>query len=218
LPGSPVTDVRRHARPRRDESVPGDTHDAHRRSRPGSSVGTTRTRPDHNHRKPVVPLLVLGAAIGWPGSLGDPADVALPRLLEHEVATRSGYLAYLAYSVAFFPVAVSISTWRREGPATLALGIAVGAAAVSALARTIGITRWLSAAFPLADQWRETTSATSREALAIQFDTLNNFAGAVGEGILVSLSSSAITIWLLAVGIAMMRDRTAGRPVPHHGD
>jgi hypothetical protein len=25
-----------------------------------------------------VPLLVLGAAIGWPGSLGDPAGVALP--------------------------------------------------------------------------------------------------------------------------------------------
>jgi hypothetical protein len=129
-------------------------------------------------------------------------------------------------------------------------------------ARTIGITRWLSAAFPLAEQWQETTSATSREALAIQFDTLNNFGGAVGEtlgvsifaavwlgatiarpglprwarvtgalvlvpltapaielagvdgGILVSLSSSAITIWLLAVGIAMMRDRPAGRPVP----
>ncbi|MDT3441012.1 MULTISPECIES: DUF4386 family protein [unclassified Pseudofrankia] len=209
-----------------------------------------------------VPLLVLGTAIGWPGSLGDPADVALPRLLEHEVATRSGYLAYLAYSVAFFPVAVSISMWRREGPATLALGIAVGAAAVSALARAIGITRWLSAAFPLAEQWQETTSATSREALAIQFDTLNNFGGAIGEtlgvsvfaavwlgatvarpglprwarvtgalvlvpltapaielagvdaGILVSLSSAAITIWLLAVGIAMMRDRPVGRPVP----
>lgn len=209
-----------------------------------------------------VPLLVLGAAIGWPGSLGDPADVALPRLLDHEAATRLGYLVYLAYSVAFFPVAASISTWRRDGPATLALGIAVGAAAISALARAIGITRWLSAAFPLADQWQETTSATSREALAIQFDTLNNFAGAIGEtlgvsifaavwlgatvarpglprwaritgalvlvpltapavelagvdaGILVSLSSSAITIWLLAVGIAMMRDRPPAAPSP----
>jgi hypothetical protein len=204
-----------------------------------------------------VPLLVLGAAIGWPGSLGDPADVALPRLLDHELATRLGYLAYLAYSVAFFPIALIISTWRREAPATvtLALGIAIGAAAVSALARTIGITRWLSAAFPLAEQWQESTSATSREALAIQFDTLNRFAGAIGEtlgvsifaavwlgatiarpglprwarmtgalvlvplaapaielagvdaGALVSLSSAAITIWLVAVGIAMMRDR-----------
>lgn len=215
-----------------------------------------------------VPLLVLGVAIGWPGSLGDPADVALPRLLDHEFATRLGYLAYLAYSVAFFPVAVGISAWRREGPATvsLALGIAIGAAAVSALARTIGITRWLSAAFPLAEQWQETTSATAREALAIQFGTLNDFAGAIGEtlgvsifaavwlgatiarpglprwaritgalvlvplaapavelagvdaGALVSLSSAAITIWLLAAGVAMMRDRPAGRSRPQRGD
>jgi hypothetical protein len=38
-----------------------------------------------------VPLLVLGVAIGWPGSLRGPADAALPRLLDHEFATRLGY-------------------------------------------------------------------------------------------------------------------------------
>ncbi|MBH0775533.1 DUF4386 family protein [Nocardia bovistercoris] len=211
-----------------------------------------------------VPLLVLGAAIGWPGSLGDPAEVALPRLLDHESATRLGYLAYLTYSVAFFPVAVSISMWRRETSANLtcALGIAIGAAAVSALARGIGITRWLSAAFPLAERWQHSTSEATREALAVQFETLDDFAGAIGEtlgvsifaavwlgatiagpglprwaritGALtlvalaapaielagvdaeasVSLSSTAITIWLFAVGVAMMRDRTDGNISP----
>jgi hypothetical protein len=53
-----------------------------------------------------VPLAVLGGAIGWPASLGDPAAVALPRLLENEGAVRFGYLVYLAYSVLFLPVAI----------------------------------------------------------------------------------------------------------------
>jgi len=48
-----------------------------------------------------VPLGVLGTAIGWPASLGDPASVALPRLLQQEPIVRFGYLIYLAYSVLF---------------------------------------------------------------------------------------------------------------------
>ena len=36
-----------------------------------------------------VPMIVLGGAINWPESLSDPADIALPRLLENEGAVRS---------------------------------------------------------------------------------------------------------------------------------
>ena len=36
-----------------------------------------------------IPLTVLGAAIDWPGSLSDPADIALPRLLENEAPSAS---------------------------------------------------------------------------------------------------------------------------------
>jgi hypothetical protein len=46
-------------------------------------------------------MFVLGAAINWPDSLGDPASVDLPRLLENEVAVRIGYFSYLSYSVLF---------------------------------------------------------------------------------------------------------------------
>jgi hypothetical protein len=48
-----------------------------------------------------IPTIVLGQAIGWPASLGDPASVALPRLLQQESAVRLGYSAYLVYSMLF---------------------------------------------------------------------------------------------------------------------
>lgn len=205
-----------------------------------------------------VPLVVLGAAIGWPASLGDPADVALPRLLENQVAVRFGYLSYLTYSVLFLPVAVVVTEWLSPGAVkTTAARIAIGMAAVSSALRSIGIVRWLSTMFPLADQWEQATSTTQRETLAIQFQTINDFGGSIGEtlgvslfaslwlaftaaavwrsaprrfaissalvaalltlplielagldsGPLVSISSTAITLWILAVGIAMIRDK-----------
>ena len=205
-----------------------------------------------------VPLTVLGAAIGWPASLGDPADVALPRLLENELAVRFGYLSYLLYSVLFLPVAVVVTEWLgARAVRTTAMRIAIGMAAVSSALRSIGIVRWLSTMFPLAEQWEEATSATEREALAIQFQAINDFGGSIGEtlgvslfaslwlaftaaavwrsaprrfaissalvaalltlplielagldsGPLVSISSTAITLFILAIGIAMIRDR-----------
>ncbi|GAA3443521.1 DUF4386 family protein [Planomonospora venezuelensis] len=160
-----------------------------------------------------VPLTVLGAAIGWPASLGDPAETALPRLLENELPTRLGYLVYLAYSVAFLPAAVGVSLWRRQGPVTVAVWIAVGAAAASALARTVGITRWLSTAFPLAEQWRRNPSQATREAIAVQFGTLNDFGGAIGEILGVSVFAA---LWLAATiaGPGLPRwARRAGVPV-----
>jgi hypothetical protein len=62
-----------------------------------------------------VPLAVLGTAIGWPASLGDPASAALPRLLEQEPIVRFGYLVYLAYSVLFLPVAVRTTRALTNG-------------------------------------------------------------------------------------------------------
>ena len=210
-----------------------------------------------------VPLIVLGAAIGWPASLDDPADIALPRLLENEAAVRFGYLAYLAYSVLFLPIAVFATEWlTRAGTKTTAIRIAIGMATASAALRAIGIVRWLSTMFPLAEQWQDSTSSASQDTLAIQFEATNNFGGAIGEqlgvslfaalwlafttvaiwrsaprwvavcsaltaalmalplielvgldgGPLVSVGSTAITLWLFATGIAMVRSSQSRTP------
>jgi len=55
----------------------------------------------------LVPTAVLGVAIGWPESLGDPAEVALPRLLAEETAVRAGYLSYLLFSILFVAAALT---------------------------------------------------------------------------------------------------------------
>ena len=59
-----------------------------------------------------IPTIVLGQAIGWPASLGDPASVALPRLLQQESAVRLGYSAYLVYSMLFAVTIVLLAKLR----------------------------------------------------------------------------------------------------------
>jgi len=154
-----------------------------------------------------VPLVVLGAAIEWPGSLDDPAEVALPRLLDNEAAVRVGYLAYLLYSVAFLPVAIIVHRWIRSRSAlsspthvNVGMQIALGMAAASALARSIGIVRWLSAMLPMAEQW-DVASTAERTVLAAQFTSLNNYGGTIGEVLGVSVFAA---VWLAVT--------TVGRP------
>jgi len=139
------------------------------------------------------PLLILGGAIDWPASLDEPASVVLPRIAENEGAVRLGYLIYLTYSLMFLPVAVIITKWlHRTGNAHPVVLIATGMAAASAALRAIGITRWLAVMFPLADRW-ETADASTRAAIELAFETTNNFGGAIGELLGVSLFAAA---WL----------------------
>ncbi|GAA3885031.1 hypothetical protein GCM10022243_57310 [Saccharothrix violaceirubra] len=145
-----------------------------------------------------VPLVILGAAVDWPASLGEPAAAVLPRVAENETALRLGYVLYLAYSALFLPVAlwatVTLAPDRQDSrPARLGLAFA----ALSALARCVGIVRWLTTMPDLAHGWQE---GGNREAIEVQYDALNSFAGGVGELLGVSLFAAG---WLLCLaGIA----------------
>ena len=149
-----------------------------------------------------VPLAVLGAAIGWPASLGDPAAVALPRLLENEGVVRFGYGVYLVYSVLFLPVAVWTTRALTRGDDGPLARTAVGFAIASALARSIGILRWLTAMPALARTWETTPEGEGRAALAAVYDALNDFGGGIGEVLGVSLFAVG---WLACTLIAARR-------------
>jgi hypothetical protein len=159
-----------------------------------------------------IPLIVLGAAIEWPASLDDPADIALPRLLENEATVRFGYLAYLVYSVAILPVGVAVTTWlhrsSRSGPLGSAALVAIGLATVSAGLRTIGIVRWLAAMFPLAERW-EAAGPEAREAIAIQFQALNDYGGAIGESLGVSLFAA---LWVAVTALGPVGEGAPRQP------
>jgi hypothetical protein len=156
------------------------------------------------------PLVILGRAINWPQSLGDPADSMLPLLVQNESAVRTGYLFYLAYSILFFVVAFMIVQILSKGESTSnGLQIAVGFGLASMVARCLGIIRWLVAMPTLATLYISSPlSNSTREAIAIVYRALNDYAGSVGEVLGVSLFAA---IWLVIVSLKILKTKTLPR-------
>lgn len=146
-----------------------------------------------------IPTFVLGAAINWPDSLDDPASIALPRLLENEGAVRSGYFAYLIYSVLFAITMALLSEVVFGKNAGVLMKIVIALAVASALARSIGIVRWLFPMFDLAEISKGATTAEQQFAVSTTFEALNSYGGTIGEVLGVSIFA-AIAILLLSIG------------------
>ncbi|MFF0572705.1 DUF4386 domain-containing protein [Streptosporangium saharense] len=147
-----------------------------------------------------VPAVVLGQAVNWPQGLDDPAAVTLPLVAENEAALRLGYLAYLAYSLLFLPVIAALVTVLTgpEGRLRPVARIAVILAAVSALARGVGILRWLTVMPGLAESWVGADPAL-RQVLSVQFQAVNDYGGGIGELLGVSaLGSAAVACAVIA--------------------
>jgi hypothetical protein len=90
------------------------------------------------------PVVVLGAAIGWPASLGKPAAEQLAAVHAQADAVALGYGLYLLYSLLIAPLMIGLAA-RAFGGLNRPLPATVAAfAALSALARAIGILRWLT--------------------------------------------------------------------------
>lgn len=152
------------------------------------------------------PMVVLGGAIQWPDSLDYPPAQMLPLLLEQIDAVRLGYGLYLGYSLLFLVTGVlTIRLASRPGPlGTLGL-IALGAAAVSTLARAIGIIRWLTGSTALAEAYSAPgLSADARTAIEATQGAINSWGGAIGEALGVAAFAA---IWAIAVSLLILRDR-----------
>ena len=151
-----------------------------------------------------VPLVVLGAAVNWPAGLSDPPSVALPRLAENEGAVRFGYAAYLLYSILF---AVTVTMLARLVEGDMAKGVrrlVVGFAVASALARSIGIVRWLGPMPELADAYATAADDGQRSTIERIYEALNSYGGTIGEVLGVGLFAAA-SIGLLSVGLLRSR-------------
>jgi hypothetical protein len=131
-----------------------------------------------------VPLLVLGQAIDWPASLDLPARELMPTITENAGAVKFGYSAYLVYSLLFFPAIVLLG---QVAGASALVRAAATLAAISAFARAIGILRWLTVQPSLAAQWETSPDP----AIAIVFDAVSSYGGAIGELLGVSLFAAA---------------------------
>ena len=143
-------------------------------------------------------FFILSSAIGWPASLDDPASIALPRLLENQAAVFSGYGLYLLAALLLVPATAALSVRLNLGPSPSAC--LLGAAVVSAVAKTIGIGRWL---FVMPDLARAYVApGADRNGIALVFDALNAYAGGIGEIVGVGLLTG---IWTLSTGLILAR-------------
>lgn len=152
------------------------------------------------------PMAVLGAAIQWPDSLDFPPAQMLPLLREQLGDVRLGYGLYLGYSLLFLVTGVlTVRMAARPGPLGALALIAIGAAAASALARAIGILRWLTGSVVLAEAHAAPgLSAEARAAIETMQAALNAWGGAIGESLGVAAFAA---IWAIAAGALILRDR-----------
>jgi len=150
------------------------------------------------------PLIILGSAINWPASLDEPASVNLPLILEQYTAMMTGYSIYLVYSLLFWPMAYL--TGRAiviDDTENTLFRVASGFAALSALARALGIVRWLFAMPVLARLYiNPTVSENSKESISMVYEMLNAYAGGIGELLGVNLFAS---IWLALISLLLIR-------------
>jgi len=152
-----------------------------------------------------VPMIILGRAIDWPASLGFAPDVVLPLITAHAGEVKLGYFTYLLYSVLFFPMALlSMKAVQGErGFSPLAL-IGMGFAALSTLARTIGILRWLTVMPLLAADYAIEPSSVH---LTV-FKAINAYGGGIGEILGVGLFAG---LWAVLWSIDVIRNKSLPR-------
>ncbi len=129
----------------------------------------------------LAPVAILGPAIGWPASLDNPAAEQLAAIAGAPGAVQAGYGLYLLYSVLVAPVM-----------------IALAARALSALARSIGILRWLTVMPGLATAHAAADPAT-RAQIELVFEAFTTYGGGIGEVLGVSIFM-ALALGTLAVG------------------
>lgn len=154
------------------------------------------------------PVIVLGSAIGWPVSLSLPAAQQLALIGAHPGAVAAGYGLYLLYSLLIAPAMIGLAALtfgdlRRPFAATV-----VAFAALSALARAIGILRWLTVMPALAAAHAVAIPA-ERAQIELIFTAITRYGGGIGEVLGVSLLM-AVAIGTLAIGALRVRSLPLG--------
>jgi hypothetical protein len=155
----------------------------------------------------IAPMAVLGPAIGWPASLGAPPAQQLVAIGAAPQAVTLGYAIYLLYSLLIAPLMIWMAS-RVLGDLRHPVAFAVAVfGALSALARAIGILRWLTV-MPLLSQSHAVAPAADRAAIEQLFSALHAYGGGVGELLGVSLLMAA-SLGTLCVGGWMHRSMPA---------
>jgi Domain of unknown function (DUF4386) len=144
------------------------------------------------------PVSILGAAIGWPASLDKPAAQQLVAIAAEPGAVALGYGIYLLYSILVAPVMFGLAARVFGGLGGPLAATVAALGALSALARSIGILRWLTV-MPLLATVHASADPVLRTQLEWLFAGLNEYGGGIGEVLGVSVFMAA-SVGTLAIG------------------
>lgn len=125
----------------------------------------------------------LASTFGYPDVLDQPAGDVLPRLLALGDTGRLVWIAYAVLPLLLIPAAVGASAALRRsaGGAEGAIQLAVLLQVVSAVAMTLGLGRWSTAQWVLAEAW-PLADASQQASMTVLFDALNSYLGnGIGE-------------------------------------
>lgn len=148
-------------------------------------------------------FFVLSSSIDWPASLDEPASVNLPLVTEERGAVVLGYGAYLAYSLLILPLSVMLYFALKGREASTLLAVAAAVGVVSALARALGIGRWLFLMPSLAEIYLDPDAGeATRSAVEVAYTAFNEYAGGVGELLGVALTGA---LWVGLTSVALLR-------------
>ncbi|PNY79805.1 DUF4386 family protein [Deinococcus koreensis] len=145
---------------------------------------------------------VLSSAIGWPQSLDLPAAEALPLIRERGGAVALGYSMYFVSAFLLVPLSVLIHRMlgEQDGDSTV-LNITAALGVTAGVLKLLGIVRWLVAMPALAATYAGGDGAT-QAAASVMYETLNTYAGGVGEALGVQLFAG---LWTVMVSAALWR-------------
>ncbi len=164
------------------------------------------------------PVAILGPDIGWPASLRNPAAQQLSAIAANADAVAWGYGVYLLYSVLIAPVMVMLVGRVFGGfhrPVAVCVAVFAG---LSALARCIGISRWLTVMPELAQAHAKADGAADpagRAMLEMVFNAVHSYGGGIGEilgvGLFMGLAVGSLSVaawreggmpkWLAGLGL-----------------
>ena len=161
------------------------------------------------------PVAVLGAAIGWPASLNNPASEQLAAIHANAAMVALGYGLYLLYSVLVAPVMIGMAAKVFGGLHRPAAATVAAFGASSALARAIGILRWLTV-MPALAAAHGAAGPEQRAQIELVLNAITSYGGGIGEvlgvALFMALSLGTLCIaalrgggtprWLASLGLA----------------
>ncbi|MFB9990891.1 DUF4386 domain-containing protein [Deinococcus oregonensis] len=153
---------------------------------------------------------VLASSINWPQSLDLPASQALPLIQAQSGGIALGYSLYFLSAFLLIPLTVLLHRVLRQRTVhftTLHLAGVLGVGA--GVLKLLGIVRWLAAMPALAATYAA-GDASTRTAVGVMYDTLNNYAGGVGETLGVQLFAGLWTLLISLVVFRLPRGRVLG--------